>query len=117
MKPYIKAQTIPLGEKFDRRRKLTDEEKKEIKEIYDAGGIGCRKLAAMYGVSRSLIQTIVIPGRAEANRERIKRMWKTYHDKYGQAYYTDRVRSWRQYKYRLYKEGKLKEAKPCAETI
>jgi hypothetical protein len=48
-----------VGEKHDKRRKLTDEQRTEIKNLY--GIISQRKLALKFGVSRRLIIFIGCP--------------------------------------------------------
>lgn len=105
MKPYAKAQTIPLEGLADRRRVLTDAQKQEIREIYAKGGIGTRPLARMFGCSRSLVCLLVNPERAERNRERIQAHWREYAQKYGKAYHAASVRNTRNYKYRRLKEN------------
>ena len=56
--PY-KSEKIKLAPEQDRRRKLTDEQKREIKQIYESGVCGQRPLAKQFGVSRRTIQFIV----------------------------------------------------------
>ncbi len=104
MKPYAKAQTIPLEGLADRRRVLTDAQKQEIREIYAKGGIGTRPLARMYGCSRSLVVLLVNPERDERNKARFKEHWREYAKRYGKAYHAAAVRNTRNYKYRLLKE-------------
>lgn len=58
--PY-KSENLKLSETQDRRRKLTDDQKEEIKRIYESGVCGTRPLAKQFGVSRSTIQVIVNP--------------------------------------------------------
>lgn len=105
MKPYAKAQTIPLEGLADRRRVLTDAQKQDIREIYAKGGISTRNLARMYGCSRSLVCLLVNPERAERTRARMKAHWREYAKKYGKAYHAASVRNTRNYKYRLLKES------------
>ena len=102
MKPYKKAQLVPLVGLLDRRRRLTDKQREEIQELYAKGGIGTRRLAAMFNVSRSLVCLIVNPARAQAARDRMKAHWKDYAKKRGKAYAAKAVREWRRYKYALY---------------
>lgn len=77
--PY-KSSKIKLQGLQDRRRKLTDEQKEEIKELYATGNIGQRPLAEQFGVSRSLIQIIVNPEIAEkektANERALERLFR-----------------------------------------
>lgn len=105
MKPYAKAQTIPLNGLRDRRRRLTEKQKAEIRERYAQGDIGTRPLARMYGVSRSLVALLVNPDRAERVKARFKEHWREYYKKHGKAYHAKSMRNWRNYKYRIYKEN------------
>ena len=75
--PY-KSEKLKLDPTQDRRRKLTDEQKEEIRRIYKSGVCGQRPLAKQFGVSRSLIQIIVNPDRAEAIKQRTKEHWRDY---------------------------------------
>jgi len=109
MKPYEKAQTIPLGELLDRRIRVTEKQKEEIRELYAGGNISHSKLAKMYGCSKALIGMIVNPERAKSASERFKANWKKYAERRGKEYHAAHVRYTRRYKYRLYKDGILKE--------
>lgn len=72
-----------MGKSRDHRRKLTDEDKIDIKKEYDAGNIGTRPLAKRYGVSRRLIMFIVHPERLAELKTRVKeeKRWLKYYDK------------------------------------
>lgn len=105
MKPYAKAQTIKLVGMQDRRRRLTEEEKDQIRELYAQGQHSQRSLARLYHVSRSLIAILVNPERAKKVRERARAHWKEYHEKHGKARHAALMRSWRSYKYALYKQN------------
>ena len=104
MKPYAKAQTIRLEGMEDRRRRLTDNQKEQIRERYAKGDIGMRPLARMFGVSRSLVALIVNPERAERVKARFKAHWRDYRRKYGNAYAAAAARHTKNYKYKLYIE-------------
>ena len=104
MKPYAKAQTIRLEGMEDRRRRLTEAQKQEIRELYANGDIGLRRLARMFGVSRSLVSIIVNPARAERVKARFKAHWREYRRKYGKAYAAAAARHTKNYKYKLYLE-------------
>ena len=103
--PY-KSEKIKLSETQDRRRKLTDEQKEEIKRIYETGVCGMRPLAKQFGVSRTTIQIIVNPDRSERVKQRIKDHWKDYKN---QEQLTEAIRDTRRYKQQLYLKGELKE--------
>ena len=103
--PY-KSETIKLTPTQDRRRKLTDEQKEEIKRLYETGLIGQRQLAKQFGVSRSLIQIIVNPNIAEAKKQRIKDHWRDYRPT--KEEWAATMREHRHYKQELYVKGELK---------
>ena len=103
--PY-KSETIKLAPTQDRRRKLTDEQKEEIKRLYETGLIGQRPLAKQFGVSRGLIQTIVNPEIAEAKKKRIKEHWRDYRPT--KEEWAATMREHRHYKQELYVKGELK---------
>ena len=103
--PY-KSEKIKLSETQDRRRKLTDEQKEEIKRIYETGVCGMRLLAKQFGVSRTTIQIIVNPERAASIKQRVKDHWKDYQN---QKQLTEATRNTRRYKQELYLKGELKE--------
>lgn len=107
MKPYAKAQTIPLVGLQDRRRVITDAQREQIREIYAQGKIGTRRIAALFGCSRSLVQLIVNTARAARVRDRLKAHWRDYAKKYGKARHAADVRNLRRYKYALMKNNLL----------
>ena len=102
--PY-KSETIKLSETQDRRRKLTDDQKEEIKRIYKSGVCGQRPLAKQFGVSRSLIQIIVNPNIAEAKKRRIKEHWRDYRPT--KEEWAETMKEHRHYKQELYLKGEL----------
>jgi transposase len=86
----------------DRRRKLDPALHDEIKARY-AGGDSQRQLALEYGVSRSLIQLVVNPDRAEAIRRNYEARggWRAQYDR---ETHTKAIREHRRYKNQLLKE-------------
>lgn len=103
--PY-KSEKIKLPPNKDRRRKLTDEQKEEIKRIYATGICGTRPLAKQFGVSRSLIQVIVNPAIAEKKKQRIKEHWRDYRP--SKEKWNEIKKEHRHYKQNLYLQGELK---------
>ena len=103
--PY-KSETIKLSETQDRRRKLTDDQKEEIKRIYKSGVCGTRPLAQQFGVSKSTIQIIVNPNRAEKVKQRRKDHWRDYRPT--KEEWAAIIREHRHYKHELYVKGELK---------
>lgn len=105
--PY-KSEKIRLSPSQDRRRKLSEEQKEEIRKIYATGGIGERALAKQYGVSKSLIHITINQEAAEKVQRRVKEHWRDYHDR---KKLTEAARNLRSYKQDLYLKGELKEEK------
>lgn len=103
--PY-KSEKIKLDPSQDRRRKLTEEQKEEIRRIYKSGVCGTRPLAKQFGVSRSLIQIIVNPNIAEKRKNRMKEHWRDYRPT--KEEWAATIREHRHYKQELYLKGKLK---------
>lgn len=115
MKPYAKAQTVPYVGLQDKRRKLTDEQRKEIVKIREEEHLGYRAIAARFGVSRSLIRLICDPEAKSKNDERIKNNWRRYYKMYGKQVHASAIRDYRNRKYKLYISGELTE-KPQPQT-
>lgn len=102
--PY-KSEKIKLSETQDRRRKLTDEQKEEIKRIYAEGKCGTRPLAREYGVSRSTIQVIVNPAIAQRHHDYRAKHWRDYRPT--KEEWAATIREHRHYKQELYLKGEL----------
>ncbi len=102
--PY-KSEKLKLAPTQDRRRKLTDEQKEEIKRLYATGLVGQRPLAKQFGVSRSLIQIIVNPEIAEKKKQRIKEHWRDYRPT--KEEWAETIKEHRHYKQELYLKGEL----------
>jgi hypothetical protein len=89
----------------DRRRKLTDAQREEIRE-QAAQGASQRALATHYGVSRRLISFILDPEKEAAAKRAFAERRKDgrYYDP---AKHTESVRTHRRHKHKLFEEGKL----------
>lgn len=102
----FETEHLKLSKEDDKRVKLNDEEKKEIKKLYDTGMFSQRKLAKMYGVSRRSIQFIIDPEKLKENRKKFSERQKD-----GRYYNKERHREYikkhRERKKQLYNEGKL----------
>ena len=99
--PTIADKLHVQGTMYDRRVKLTSQDREEIKE--KGAGYGIRKMAREYGVDKRLIQFILYPERLEASRK--NRDWRRYHDR---KKLTKQSRYLRHRKMKLYKLGILK---------
>ena len=102
--PY-KSTKIKLSETQDRRRKLTDEQKEEIKRIYAEGKCGTRPLAKQFGVSRTTIQVIVNPAIKQRHHDRMVKHWRDY--RRSKEEWAETMREHRHYKQELYLKGEL----------
>ena len=103
--PY-KSSSIKLPPEYDRRRKLTDEQRDEIRHKYKTGDYSLNKLAIEYGVSKKLILLTVNPESKRKNDERIKDHWRDYvPDKEKR---NEIAKEHRVYKQSLYLSGKIK---------
>lgn len=105
--PY-KAEKIKLPRELDRRVKLTDEQREEIKHKYSTGLYSQRALASEYKVSRRLIQFITDEDKAQRASELLRERKKDGRYKPTKEEWNKIVREHRQYKHNLYIEGKLK---------
>ena len=105
--PYKSEKIIIRGSQYDRRQKLTPEQKSEIAFRYATTDISQRKLAKEYGVSRRLITFIVNPEEEQRNRLRLKIRKAKGLYKPDRAKLTKSVREYRRYKQKLFLEGKI----------
>lgn len=106
--PY-KSEKIKLTPTQDRRRKLTDEQKQQIRELYSTGLYSQRNLADEFGVSKSTIAITVNPDRAAKVSQRIKDHWQEYRP--DKKTWAQIMKEHRHYKQELYLKGELKEDK------
>ena len=100
-----KVDKIKLSQEQDRRRKLTDEQKLEIRKKYEQRGTSLNKLAQEYGVSKKSILLIVNDESKKKSDERIKQHWKDYYNK---EEHTKAIKNLRGYKKDLLNKGELK---------
>jgi predicted DNA-binding protein YlxM (UPF0122 family) len=102
----FKSEKIKLPEKYDRRVKLTTDQKTEIKKKYETGFYSLNSLAKEYNVSKKTILLIVNPESKRKNDKRIKEHWKEYSATPEERNAT--IREHRRYKQELFKSGKIK---------
>lgn len=104
--PY-KSEKIKLKGLQDRRKKLTDEQRKEIKRLYGTGCYSLNGLAKRFEVSKKTILLIVNENSAERARQYRKANWKEWQGT--KEEHREAIKNTRHYKHQLYKEGKLKD--------
>mgnify|MGYP001945381854 FL=1 len=105
--PYkFETERKRIPKEKDRRIKLTDEQREEIRKLYATGLYSQRKLAKKFGVSRRTIVFTIYPERLEENKKRRQECGgsKIYYDKDKHREY---MRRHRQYKRQLAEKGEL----------
>ena len=105
--PYkFEHEHLKIKDKDDRRFKLFDEDREEIRKLYATGLFSQRDLANRYNVSRRTITFIIDPSKLERAKELLKERKKDcrYYNKEKQKEY---MKSYRQYKYGLYQQNQL----------
>lgn len=87
--------TARIGKVNDGRRRLTENQVQQIKELYATGKYGQRTLARMFNVSRGTVQFHAIPGRREQLLAgyHARGGWRNYYEK---AMHRNAVRKYRQ---------------------
>ena len=104
--PY-KSEKIKLNENQDRRKKLTTEQREEIKELYSTGFYSLNGLAKRFEVSKKTILLIVNKNSAENAKQYRKEHWKEW-QRVGKEH-NEAIKKTRRYKQELYLKGELKE--------
>lgn len=103
--PY-KSSSIKLPPEYDRRRKLTDEQRDEIRHKYKTGEYSLNKLAIEYKVSKKLILLTVNPESKRKADERTRERWRQYYPNTEKR--NEAVRKHYAYKQELYLAGKIR---------
>lgn len=101
-----KFDKIKLPVEYDRRRKLSTEQKDEIKYKYSTGYYSLNALAKEYNVSKKTVLLIVNPESKRKSDERIKEHWRDYSPTREERNAIQREH--RAYKRKLYNEGIIK---------
>lgn len=104
--PY-KSDKIKLKGLQDRRKKLTEEQREEIKKLYGTGCFSLNGLAKRFEVSKKTILLIVNKNSAERAKQYRKENWREWQRK-GEEH-NEAIKKTRHYKHELYKSGKLKD--------
>lgn len=105
--PY-KSEKIKLSETQDRRKRLTEKQRKEIKELYATGFYSLNGLAKKFEVSKKTILLIVNEESALKAKQYRKEHWKEWQRK-GEEH-NEAIKNTRRYKQSLYLKGELKES-------
>lgn len=100
-----KLDKIKLTEQQDRRKKLSQNDKIEIDNLYhNVGGYSLNDLAKKYNVSKKSILLIVNKESKLKNDLRIKNNWKKYYNK---EKHNLAVKNTRKYKNELIEKGEI----------
>ena len=104
--PYISSGIIIAKTQYDRRIRLSDQDKDDTKEMYKNGS-SIRSIARHFNVDKRSIQFILFPERLERNKQlRAERGGsKEYYDK---DKWKETMKEHRKYKHNLYLKGKIK---------
>lgn len=105
--PYkFEYKHLKMKKEDDKRIKLTDDDKEEIRKLYSKGMFSQRKLAEIFNVSRRTIQFVLNPEKLkESYKQRAERGKDgRYYNKEKQKEYMQR---YRHQKKKLCDEGKL----------
>lgn len=95
--------SIKLG-CYDRRRKINDEQRKEIVKLREEGKT-YREIADIYGVSNSLVMLICNPDIAEKKKQQLAARRKAGRYKQSKEKWSAIMREHRAYKKKLYFRG------------
>ena len=100
--PFKSEKIIIAGGKFDRRCKLTEQQKDEIISLREK--ISQRKCALMYGISRRTVVFLWYPDKLQRNKQvrQERGGWQQY---YSKERNTETIREYRRYKQKLYVDG------------
>lgn len=106
--PY-KCEKMKLTGLQDRRKRLTDGQRQEIKDLYGTGNFSLNQLAKIFEVSKKTILLIVNPESAARAKQYRKENWRNW-QRTGEEWNAIQ-REYRQYKHQLYLAGQLKDNK------
>ena len=104
--PY-KSEKIKLKGLQDRRKRLTDEQREYIRELYGSGFYSLNDLAKEFNVSKKTILLIVNKDSSEKAKQYRKENWKQWQQT--KEEHNEAIKNTRRYKQNLYKNGELKE--------
>jgi len=103
--PY-KSQKIPIANtEFDRRQKLTDDQREYIRWLRKEEGLSYNVLARQFGVSKRTIIYVCNPDKYEVLKAQNKQRHKEGRYKPTKEEWAETVREHRRYKQSLYKKG------------
>lgn len=105
--PYKSERIKIAGTQFDRRIKLTDEQKELMRWLREEGQISYNKLATQFNVSKRLVMFICNPEKYEESKEQSKQRKREGRYKPYKKEWAETVREHRKYKQELYLNNKI----------
>lgn len=105
--PYLSSKITIVGTEYDRRRKLTEDQKEYIRWLRSEEQLSYNKLAKMFNVSKKLIIIICNPNIADKTRETLKKYRSEGRYKYDKQKWAETMKEHRRYKQKLKNEGKI----------
>lgn len=105
--PYKSEKIKIAGTQYDRRIKLTEDQKTYIRWLREEEHLSYNKLAQMFNVSKRLIIFVCCPETMQKCRERFKTLRKDGRYKTSKEEWAKTMREHRNYKHGLYKENKI----------
>ena len=106
--PYT-SEKIKLSREQDRRIKLTEDQREEIRAKYETGLYSQRALAREYNVSRRLITFVLDADKYRRAREQFKARRRDGRYKPTKSEWAETQREHRRYKQSLYVKGELSD--------
>lgn len=108
--PRKSEKIVIAGTKYDRRRKLTEDQKEYMRWLREEEKLSYNQLATMFGVSKRLAIYVCNPDIQKKQRERFKQYRKEGRYKPSKTEWAETMREHRNYKEQLFKEGKIKKS-------
>jgi hypothetical protein len=105
--PYKSEKIKIAGTQYDRRVKLTEDQRNYIRWLRAEEQLSYNKLAQMFNVSKRLIIFVCRPETMEKCRERFKQLKKEGRYKASKEEWAETMREHRNYKQNLYKDNKI----------
>ena len=106
--PYVSEKMHIKGTPLDRRVKLTQEQREELRHLREFEGWSYNMLAKKYNVSKKLAIFVCNPDVEQRNRDNFKKL-RADGRYYNKERNTAAIRETRRYKQQLFKDGVLKE--------
>lgn len=105
--PYKSSRIKIEGTQYDRRRRLSEEQKAAIRRLRETERLSYNQIAKQFGVSKRLIIFICCPDKEQIAKEQFKERRKDGRYAPTREERNEIMREHRHYKQELYLEGKI----------